>query len=204
MVGRIQTKINHFFIITFLLYLVGGCVSRPDTTDFFCYKTDSLRAGDIILRKSYGMISDIIVKQLNDSTNISHCGVICNDTTGQFYIIHSLAKMVSEADGMQQCSLSDFMKDSRFETVKVYRFRRGNGKKIEQKAINYLNQKIAFDHDFNMNDSSKFNCIELPVHIIKSTFHNDITSKKNKVNFSIFQNTEYFEEISFVQKKSSK
>ncbi len=204
MVGRIQAEIKHLFIIIFLLYLVGGCVPQPKTTDFFCYKTNSIKAGDIILRKSYGMISDIIVKQLNDGTNTSHCGIISTDSTGNFYVIHSLAQMVSDADGMQTCSLTQFMTDSRIETVKVFRFRLGDGKFIEQKALYYLKEKIPFDNEFDMNDSTKFNCIELPIHILKTAFGKDISKTNVKPDFSIFQNSGYFDEISFVQKKLSK
>lgn len=204
MAGRIQVEIKQLFIIIFLLYLVGGCVPQPNATVFFCYKTDSLLAGDIILRKSYGLISDIIVKQLNDSTNISHCGIISTDSTGNFYVIHSLAKMVSEADGMQICSLSDFMNDSRIESVKVFRFRLGGGEIIEQKALYYLNKKIHFDNEFDMNDSTRFNCIELQIHILKTAFNLNITKDNYKPNFSIFQNAKYFEEISFVEKKLPK
>ena len=202
--GRIQIEINHLLIILFLLFLVGSCVPKPKTTDFFCYKTDSLQAGDIILRKSYGMISDIIVNQLNDGTNISHCGIISIDPKGNFNVIHTLSKLVSYADGVQTCSLIDFMNESRIETVKVFRFRSGDGKTIEHKAKYYLHQKISFDNEFNMNDSTKFNCLELPIHIIKIEFGKDISNANAKPNFSIFQNLEYFDEISFVEKNSSK
>lgn len=204
MAGRIQTEIKHTFILLNLLYLAVGCVPTPTATDFFCYKTDSLRAGDIILRKSYGLLSDIIVKQLNDSTNISHCGIICTDSINSFYIIHSLSKMVSESDGMQKCSLNDFMNDSRIETVKVFRFRMGNGEVIEQMAKYYLGRKIPFDLDFNIQDSTKFNCSELPIHIINLVYRENISQSKVKPNFSIFQNPEYFDEISFVEADLSK
>lgn len=199
MAGRIQTKIKNSYIILFLLYLAVGCVPKPATTDFFCYQTDSLQAGDIILRKSYGMISEIIVKQLNDSTNISHCGIITTDSIGNFYVIHTSAKIVSNVDGMQICSLTHFMSDSRIETVKIFRFQLGDGKVIEQKAKYYLRKKIPFDLDFNMQDSTKFNCLELPIHIIKTAYEVTISSSK-KPNFKVFQNPKYFQEISFVKK----
>lgn len=199
MVGRIQVEIKQLLIIIFLLYWVWGCVSQPNTTDFFYYKKDSLQAGDIILRKSYGLVSDIIVKQLNDSTNISHCGIITTDSIGNFYVIHTSAKMVSKADGMQICSLTDFMADSRIETVKVYRFRSGDGKLIAQNARYYLDKEIPFDNEFNMQDSSKFYCLELPIHILKMAFDKDISKNSYKPNFSIFQNPESFDEISFIE-----
>ena len=201
MVGRIQVEIKQLIIIIFLLYCVWGCVPQPNTTDFFCYKTDSLHAGDIILRKSYGLISDIIVKQLNDSTNISHCGIITTDSLGNFYVIHTSAKMVSNADGMQICRLTDFMADSRIESVKVFRFRYGDGKFVAQKAKYYLDKAIPFDNEFNMQDSTKFYCLELPIHILKKVFNRDISNSKPNPNFRIFQTPEYFDEISFIESK---
>ncbi len=86
MAGRLQTKVKHFLSISFLLYFVMACKPVRDTTDLFYYHTDSIQPGDIILRKSYGLISDIITSQLKDTVNISHCGILDKNEKGEFDI----------------------------------------------------------------------------------------------------------------------
>lgn len=202
MAGRLQTKIKRILSISVLLYFVMACKPVRDTTDLFYYHTDSIQPGDIILRKSYGLISDIITSQLKDTINISHCGIIAKNESGEFCVIHSLSKMVSDYDGMQSCSIDEFINDSRAETVKVVRFRNRKNKLIADYAQHYLKEKIPFDEDFDKNDTTAFYCSELPIHIIKNTFGTDISFDAQKPKFSLFLNPQFFNIVSFMQKKS--
>ena len=202
MAGRLQTKVKHFLSISFLLYFVMACKPVRDTTDLFYYHTDSVQPGDIILRKSYGLISDIITSQLKDTVNISHCGILDKNEKGEFYVIHTLSKMVSDYDGMQSCSLEEFLNDSRPETVRVVRFKNTNSKNIADNARYYLKEKIPFDDSFNIGDTTTFYCSELPIHIIRNIFGTDISFNAQKPKFSLFMNPDFFSIIPFMYKKS--
>ena len=202
MAGRKQTEIARIFVLIILLYAAWACEPRRNTTELLFFSTDSLQNGDIILRKSYGMISEIITAQLNDSVDISHCGILFLDSSGNFNVIHSLSKKISDYDGMQQCSLQEFWNDSRPETVRVFRFRSPNNNLIAEYAHNYLIKKIPFDERFDSNDTTAFYCSELPVHIIESFFLKKIRNDKNIIKFSVFLSPEYFREIPFCAKKS--
>ena len=201
MVSRLQTEIKLFITISILLYFPVSCQPPENTTDLFYYETDLLQNGDIILRRSYGLVSDIIVTQLNDSVDISHCGILDKNVEGEFYVIHTLSKMVSNHDGMQSCSLEKFLNDSRPETVRVVRFRNKNSKKIADNARYYLKEKIPFDGNFNINDTTTFYCSELPIHIIRNIFGTDISFNAQKPKFSLFMNPDFFSIIPFMYKK---
>ncbi len=202
MAGRKQTKVAKILVLIVLLYASNSCNIRRDTTELLFYCTDSIQNGDIILRKSYGLISEIIASRLNDTVNISHCGILFQDSTGNFNVIHSLSKKVSDYDGMQQCSLLEFWNDSRPETVRVYRLRSPNNNLIAEYAHNYLIKNIPFDEKFDSNDTTAFYCSELPVHIIENHLGTKIINVKSIIKFSVFTNHENFREIPFMQKKS--
>ena len=202
MAGRKQIKIAKILVLIVLLHASSSCNTRRNTTELLFYCTDSIQNGDIILRKSYGLTSEIIASRLNDTVNISHCGILFQDSTGNFKVIHSLSKKISDYDGMQQCSLQEFWNDSRPETVRVFRFRSPNNNLIAEYAHNYLIKKIPFDERIDSNDTTAFYCSELPVHIIESFFLKKISNDKNIIKFSVFMNPEYFREIPFCTKKS--
>ncbi|MDO9153958.1 MAG: YiiX/YebB-like N1pC/P60 family cysteine hydrolase [Paludibacter sp.] len=204
MVSRKQTEITVLIIILLnLLFLSGGC-SSSKTTDSSYYSTDSVRSGDIILRKSYGLISEIIVAQLKDTIGISHCGIIVKNPSKEIKVIHSLSKKVSDVDGIQISTIEDFMNDSRIETVRVVRFRNDTTGKIAEQACWLLKRKIPFDEDFNLADTSALYCSELPIQIIKNCFEIDISQRAGIPKFSIFLNSDNFREIEFIKKRAVK
>ena len=198
MAGRKQTQVILTIFLLNLLYLAISCKPERNTTDLFYYQTDSLQQGDIILRKSYGLISDIVAAQLNDSVDVSHCGIITADAQGEWMVIHTLSEMVSDYDGMQQCSLQEFMADSRIETVKVYRYKHDKNTLIADYARYYLEKHIPFDEKFDPTDSTAFFCSEMPLHIIKTVFGNDISNGAQKPKFSVFIQPALFSEVPFV------
>lgn len=202
MAGGKQTEITVLFILLNLLLLNGAC-SSSKTTDCFYYTTDSIQSGDVILRKSYGLVSEIVVAQLADTLGISHCGIIVKDTGNVFRVIHALSKKVSEVDGVQICDLEDFMNDSRIETVKVVRYRK-NPRKIAESAVSYLKRKVPFDEQFNSKDTTALFCSELPIQIIRTIYHVDISDGAIMPKFSIFLNENYFDVIPFVKCIKSK
>lgn len=179
---------------------MGGFACKPAvSTDHFVFSTDSLQSGDIILRRGYGLVSDLIVARLKDSVDLSHCGILSIDSTGAIQVIHSLSKSVSKFDGMQTCSFEEFIQDARPESLLAVRHTGVDGRLIEKQAIAYLQQKKPFDHNFNTNDSSAFFCSELPIHIIYNLTGTYLYKGNQIPPFSVFLNRKYFKEINFVK-----
>ena len=158
----------------------------------------SLQSGDIIFRMGYGGLSLSIVSILSDTIKVSHCGIVAKDSTG-IAVIHTISPSISEADGMQQCTIEEFIADSRRNSIAAVRFKHGKGQKIVEKAVYYLNKQVPFDMAFNLVDSSKFFCSELPIRILKDEFNFDLLQGKEPVmsscKFSVFFNPQHFETI---------
>ncbi len=112
--------------------------------------------GDIILRKGHGIISGIISASIKDSLPYSHCGIHAKEKQ-HWKVIHSVARELSNIDGVQLCSLDDFMAESVDSYFMLVRCRIDNvGFLIASPAKDYLKRKIPFDYQFNMADSSAF------------------------------------------------
>ena len=198
MVGGIQIKIVGGLICIGLLFLLVSCDSPAQTAGSRMYSTDSLQSGDIILRRSYGLVSDIIVMNLNDTLDVSHCGIIIKEPDSSYKVIHSLSKKVSDTDGIQICELGEFMADSKIETVRVFRFLSDSKGEIAAQALRYLKQKTPFDETFDATDSTALYCSELPVQSIRNAFKIDVSSGEKMLKFSVFLQPDFFREIPFV------
>jgi hypothetical protein len=137
---------------------------------------DSLHDGDIILRHGYGLVSDGIVETLNSDINISHCAILTKDTNNKYMVIHSVSQSLSDFDGVQSQDLKTFIQDSKKNSVIVvrYRFKPGEDSTlIGKKAKYYLEKKVPFDMDFDLQDSSKIYCAELLWKIFKDYYNYD-------------------------------
>lgn len=187
MAGRF-TQIVIVLIYLGISLLVTACVHNSSTDkDIYHY-----RDGDIILRKGRGFISDIIAASIKDSLPYSHCGILVKEKQ-QWKVIHSVARELSNADGVQQCSLYDFIAESDDSCFMIVRCRIDNaGFLIASAAKDYLKRKIPFDYQFNMADSSAFFCTELPLHILKNRFNITFESKDKYIPFSVFTDSVYF------------
>lgn len=102
------------FLIIFTLSIVSCNQNKskeekqrlnPQHCDF-----TGLETGDIILKRGFGKVSNLITHYMNEKIPISHCGIIvcAKDST---YIVHSVAKSYARRDGVQTILLNDFLKD---------------------------------------------------------------------------------------------
>lgn len=203
MVCRIQRKIN--IALCFALgFLLWGCMGSPTKEcQVNCFDKDGLseiRGGDIVLRMGEGFISQMITMVLDDSVDFSHCGVVvCRNDS--FFVAHSMPKELSDYDGIQTCSLVDFMAESVTGPVVVVRPRNISGKMMEIKTLYYLSHPKPFDWDFDMNDTTAFFCSELPLHILKNQFGLDLCPTSGSYpKFSLFLDTVCFERVGAIMR----
>lgn len=161
-----------------------------------------IQDGDIILRHGYGLVSDLIVEQLKEKYDISHCAIVCKTDTG-FAVIHSVSSSVSNIDGMQAQDLKSFIKESQYNSVVVIRYKPKINKAdsaISRKAKYYLSQNIPFDESFDINDSTEFYCTELLWKVILDEYGDDIMAGKNNqrkdhLRFDTFLDTALFQVV---------
>ncbi|HOY30947.1 MAG TPA: YiiX/YebB-like N1pC/P60 family cysteine hydrolase [Bacteroidales bacterium] len=165
-------------------------------------EVDMIQDGDIILRHGYGLVSDMIVEQLDEQYDISHCAIVCKDDTGCM-VVHSVSSSLSNVDGVQSQNLKAFIRDSHYNSVIVIRYKSRINKPlsaISRKAKYYLAQQVPFDNAFNIDDSSEFYCTELLWKVILNEYGDDIMKGKNNerkdhLRFDTFLDTTKFEII---------
>ncbi len=159
--------------------------------------------GDIILRHGYGLVSDMIVERLNENYDLSHCGIICKEKDS-IYIIHSVSSSVSPDDGVQTQGLNAFVHDAQKNSIVLIRYKNkgtsGSNAGISRRAKAYLQQKITFDHSFDLADSSDFYCTELIWKCIYNEYHDDFFTnhydqRNDFMRFDVFLDTNKFEVI---------
>lgn len=120
-----------------------------------------LRNGDVIMRKGYGMVSRMIATRLEGRYNISHCGIVV-ERGGMLFVVHTVSSNISDSDGMQAHPLKEFVRQSRPGSIVVNRLcDRGAGDLLAEGALEYLEQAIGFDKNFDINDTTKFYCSEM-------------------------------------------
>ena len=135
---------------------------------------DSLRPGDIILRRGYGFFSDMISKRLNNGTyDLTHSGILYQ-RNGHWWVIHALSSDVSPINGMQQQPLSTFLRYSMPEKILVVRpqgLSPEQGLQVVERAKYYLKQQVPFDHRGIIDDPSELYCTELIYQILDNDLH---------------------------------
>ncbi|MEI6509264.1 MAG: YiiX/YebB-like N1pC/P60 family cysteine hydrolase [Bacteroidota bacterium] len=195
------------FLASFWLFLQAYNFRGMQEQSFFNYhlskqEIQKIQDGDIILRHGYGLVSDLIVEQLKETYDLSHCAIVCKEDTN-YMIIHSVSSSLSNVDGVQSQDLKSFINDSQYNSVVVIRYKPKINKpasEIARKAKYYLQKQIPFDNAFNINDSSQFYCTELLWKVILNEYGDDILAGKNNqrkdhLKFDTFLDTTKFEII---------
>lgn len=198
------------FIAAFVLFLVtydfrSEQKQQFETYDLTAEEYGMLQDGDLILRNGYGLVSDAIANSMNEEFHVSHVAVLVKSDTAPhgFRLIHCISQSLSAWDGVQEQSFPRFIRDSQRNSIMVVRLNvvpDSSRHLISQKALEYLDRRVPFDHAFDIEDSSHLYCSELPWLIIKNEFGIDIfkdkmNEQKDHMKFSNFWNPDYFEVI---------
>lgn len=136
---------------------------------------DSLREGDIILRRGFGMFSDAISKSLHNRApvDVTHAGIIVNHH-GTWQVIHALSSDVTKIDGVQLQPLDTFLRYSAPGKIIITRAKHADvalGKKIAARAEVYLKKKVPFDHSGVIDNDEKLFCTEMIWKILEKDLH---------------------------------
>lgn len=165
-----------------------------------------LEPGDLILRQGFGVVSQAIREYLNEESGVSHVALLSQNRRGEWQVIQSISKRVSQVDGMQKQDLPSFMRESETHSIVVVRFKGyaaqpGLNLRVEQAARKYLERQVPFDHSFSLEDSSRFFCSELVWRLFLEEAGVDIFEKMNleerkeRLSFASFFDPDHFEVI---------
>jgi hypothetical protein len=198
------------FTTLFLLILLVGCTNKEDFS--FPKERDieikipelvlnKIQGGEIIIRKGEGYLSNLIVDLLGENLNYSHAGIIIKDRT-ETYIIHSLSDDVSDIDGVQRCSIKEFLSDISDSALCIVQpLTDSLGlRKIQSITKQYLKQQVPFDHHFNMQTKNELHCSELVHDILLKALSKETLPITKRVGietllFSNFFNSKNFKTV---------
>lgn len=178
----------------------ASALERRSTYAFSEAELAMLQDGDVIMRRGYGYISDMIGRFLDEERLLTHCGVVTVRKDG-YWVVHALSSNVSEIDGMQAHRLEDFVRQSYPGSIVVTRFRteedRGG---ISRRAVDYLRRQVPFDHHFDVVDTSTIYCSELIWLIVRDEFGVDVFQnardpERRYFGFSNFLDPRWFDTV---------
>lgn len=176
-----MNKWKIIIFVLFMLFLLGfisyklffvfdqkteekAVIRHQNMTRLTAEETSLLCEGDIILRRGFGIFSDLVSKHLNDSTiDVTHAGILTY-TQDKWHVIHSLSSDVNPTDGMQIQTLDKFLKYSQPGKIIISRIKDHTpekGTQITTFAKGYLKRKIPFDHKGDFENDNELYCTEL-------------------------------------------
>ena len=159
---------------------------------------DRLQEGDCIMRKGNGPLSYHLMNSTKEE--YSHCGIIVREDD-QWQVIHTLGGSVNEdeTDGMQMCSVEEFVKYAADSMLYICRpiFKDSVGHAIADRARFYLDKHVPFDHAFSMYSEDEFFCSELLFYIFKDVNGSNVFEIKKKHKSYMLMFSTFFDESKF-------
>lgn len=168
---------------------------------------DSLKGGEIIMRKGGGFMSSQIVKTLNEPVEFSHCGFIVQTDTG-LIIIHSLGRDYGSRDGVQPSTFYNFNVDAIDSSLCVVKPKLSDSllQIVQQTAKEYYDKRYAFDYSFDLTTKDRLHCTEFIHDVLLEATGKEIypiektASGADCLLFKNFFNPIYFETIYSMKK----
>lgn len=125
---------------------------------------DKIRQGDIAFRRGEGFISEVVV--YNDANGMySHIGVIVehDDSLKVVHAVPGEPDFKGDFDRVKLEPIESFFSPSRALRGEIMRISLTDSMRciINNIALEKAHQKIKFDHDYNVNDTTKLYCTEL-------------------------------------------
>lgn len=163
---------------------------------------NSLKGGEVIMRKGGGFLSSQIVEVLDEPVPFSHCGIIMKTDSG-LYIIHSLGRDYGDRDGVQPTSIRSFTADAIDSSLCIVRPKVPDSliPAIQNTCLKYLEEGKGFDYSFDISNNERLHCTEFVHYVYLDAIHKDIypiqtleTGVKTLL-FKDFFNPNYFEVV---------
>lgn len=153
-----------------------------------------LEDGDIILRRGEGFVSSVISNLNEADYQISHCAILVQKDSANWFIVHTVSSELSNVDGVQSEKLDRFTAESVDSTIVVLRYKADKEirNQIAYRARYYLDQKIPFDNAFNLADTTEFYCTELIYKVFLDVLGYDVFAERHQTNHPDFLTFDVF------------
>lgn len=164
-----NNRCKYLCIILFTL-LAAGCKQSQSLPRQITPPTSSLATGDLAFRLGRTLQSSLIASSADDSMRYSHIGVILfrNDSC---MVVHIEPKDDNLPDEIRCEPIEDFFSPQAAVSGCVMRhdsLTTAQRDRVAARAMDLLNSKIIFDHDYLLSDTEEMYCTELVETIFSS------------------------------------
>lgn len=155
---------NYLLHIVLMAVACAGLVqcNVPTRTQVPTIPIELLQEGDIVFRRGYGFASEMVV--YNDADGkYSHVGVVVNGEKG-LMIAHSVpGGDAEENDIMRLERIEQFYSAESSSCGEIVRMELDSlqRRRLSEMAVAKANEKIPFDHNYDLEDTTALYCTEL-------------------------------------------
>jgi len=155
-------------LIGFLALILVECKQKPD----FSFKIDEtiLHEGDIVFRRGLSLASRMVLAADKEG-GYSHVGIIVKDSGG-WWVIHAVPRETDKKNPIEfikKETFSQFFAPDKAVAGAIFRLDTLETVALlaAQKAQVLFDRKLLFDHDYDLEDSTKMYCTELLYFVYK-------------------------------------
>ena len=162
--NSINVMTNYLLHIVLMAVACAGLVqcNVPARTQVPTIPIELLQEGDIVFRRGYGFASEMVV--YNDADGkYSHVGVVVNSEKG-LMIAHSVpGGDAEENDIMRLERIEQFYSAESSSCGEIVRMELDSlqRRRLSEMAVAKANEKIPFDHNYDLEDTTALYCTEL-------------------------------------------
>lgn len=162
--------------------IVSFCSCKKDDKSRFTFPEHLLQEGDIAFRCGTSMASNAVL--LADKiASYSHIGIVVKQDD-QFKIVHAVPDEHDSPDDKDRVKIDDiqtFFSTERSIAGAIMRIDDNiTAHKAADKAMKIYERGTLFDHDYDLNDSSKMYCTEL-IYFVYNEMGIDLTENRRSI-----------------------
>ena len=147
-----------------LASLTAGCRNSEDTTSRYDELLPHLADGDLLFRKGTGVVGRVVTAFDSDG-QYSHVGIIAQ-RNGEWYVVHAVPHehdFEGDFDRVKCDPVEHFVGYYSDAEVGLYR-PQVSPEQVQiavRNALRLSDEKVRFDHDYDLADTTKLYCTEL-------------------------------------------
>lgn len=153
--------LGKFILMIVVAIAFVQCSSRR-SGEALAIPVDLVQEGDIVFRRGEGVVSDLVA--YNDADGkYSHVGVVARVDSG-LVIVHAVPGEGADGkDRVRAVAISDFFAPDKAVRGEIMSFPLDSAQRriISHRAVEKASMKVAFDHQYDLADTSKLYCSEL-------------------------------------------
>lgn len=189
-------KHNHLtiYIVICLCGLFLCTCNSSDEKAEFIFPKDILKEGDIVFRCGNSMVSRVVLAA-DKMGMYSHIGIVVK-SGNEWKIVHAVPgepDFEGDTDRVKEDSIQKFFSPQLALSGAVLRINNDSlAQKAAAKAIEILKRNVLFDHDYDLDDTTKMYCTEF-IHFIYNGLGIDLTEgRRSNINAPSMSGTYIF------------